>query len=309
MLDSLGFWQIQLLSGFLMFVIMCSPAPRLVEKENETKHERQPKRGNRVVSTVNGVAISEADILETMKQLDLSVNQALSKLEAEKLLMIEAERRGYGDRPEVQYVAKQAAVQKLLASAIEPVEISQDDLKAMYERNIKRYITPEYRRSLHILAKMEQKSDKQAWEAGRKFALEAIGEFSASDSVDAVFESFKKRDSELFKVVAERLPPVPKEGRFVSEFEEALFGAEQIGVIPEPVKTIYGWHAIVLLEIIAPKNISLEQAAGQLRKMIQQKKRKDRLEHLLKILREQTEIVLNEPEVKKLMSSKLVILD
>ena len=79
----------------------------------------------------------------------------------------------------------------------------------------------------------------------------------ASDKLDQLLDFFEKGKSfnELVRYSDDKGSskqggelPWFGTGQMVAEFEEAAFGLENIGDISQPVKTIYGWHIIKLID-------------------------------------------------------------
>lgn len=84
-------------------------------------------------------------------------------------------------------------------------------------------------------------------------------------------------------------------GVMVKEFEDAAFslGKDQVS---EPVKTIYGYHIIKILD---RRQISFDESKDKIINMIQNKKLKDKFDAVLKELKAKYKVVINEEEYKK----------
>lgn len=68
-------------------------------------------------------------------------------------------------------------------------------------------------------------------------------------------------------------------GKMVPEFEEAAFALEHVGDLSEPVKTMYGWHFIKLLDKRGVP--SFEEAKGDIEKKIKRDSRSSRGREML----------------------------
>src|SRR5699024_5576469 len=81
-----------------------------------------------------------------------------------ELLVQEAERRGYRDRPEVADARKQALVEALLReeidSKISPEAIPDDAIEAYYRAHPEEYHQPEQMRASHILLRSRATAEK-----------------------------------------------------------------------------------------------------------------------------------------------------
>ncbi|MBN1652554.1 MAG: peptidyl-prolyl cis-trans isomerase [Deltaproteobacteria bacterium] len=294
--------SIQLL--ILLNGIGCDGQSGSVFSAREGQPPERSKLDYQVVSTVDGVEITLSDVERIARTTALPPSEALAKLQAEELLAAEAKELGFGDDPTVKHAAKQAAIQAFLAAELEPVEVTRADIEKAYRESLDSYQVPERRRSLHVLAKVDKKADESAIKAGEAFARKAIRAFRSSADIEETFEGLKREKSDFFQIVAERLDPVARKGGLVKDFEDALFGVSKPGVISEPVRTIYGWHAIVLLEILPPKNRSIEDVADSLRERIATNKRKAALEKLVNRLRRHNKVFQNESVIKQLLTTE-----
>lgn len=81
--------------------------------------QNEARASGRVVAVVNGRPIHVQDVAEAARARGLAPREALRALEAEALLLGEAERRGYGSAPDTRRTVARAAVQALLAREVE----------------------------------------------------------------------------------------------------------------------------------------------------------------------------------------------
>jgi parvulin-like peptidyl-prolyl isomerase len=72
---------------------------------------------------------------------------------------------------------------------------------------------------------------------------------------------------------------------FVKPYLAALFSLSAPGVVLEPVRTIFGWHAIRVTEIVPAESVPYEKAAEQLRGELLLARRQARVETLIAELR------------------------
>lgn len=238
--------------------------------------------GGAVVSTVNGEPITREEVEALVRDAHLSPPEALRRLQAERLLMAEAERRGVrGDR-EVRRVTRQALAQALLDQEAATVRVSDAELRAAYEREHARFAYPERRSSLHVLAFVQApEQDKAAYE----FIRRVRDEMAASADPQAVWRRYQMQVEPGLRVSAERIPAVDRGAPFVKPYLDALFGVTSPGVVGKPVRTRFGWHAILVTEITPASHKSLEAASAELREELVLAKRKAHTEELLGALR------------------------
>jgi parvulin-like peptidyl-prolyl isomerase len=243
-----------------------------------------------VVSTVDGASIGAAEAQALARAGGLSPAAALARLEAERLLAEEAERRGYRALWETHRVGRQALVQALLSQAVEAQPIDEAELRAAYERERARFETPEKRTATHVLALVPAGASEERERAAREFCANAIRQLTFAADRQAVLTQLKAASSALFAVKVEDLPEVANDGSFVPEFQRALFSLSAPGVVEAPVKTQFGWHAIIVTAIRPATHVAYATARTQLRQELAVKKHKQALDALLAKLRERTPV-------------------
>ncbi len=246
--------------------------------------------GGSVVSTVDGVPITIAEVEALANATGLSARAALTRLQSQALLIGEAEHRGYGRNAEVERVARQARVQALLAHDVETVHASSEEIAGAYQKQRARFHTPERRGSLHILAALPAQATPEQEAAARKFAEEAIRALSLVDDPNGVAEEFAQRSSPLFTVRMEHLPEIANDGSFVETFSRGLFSTSKVGVVPEPIRSEYGVHAIYVTSIKPARDVTLEEATPDLRAELDLEKQKQKLADVLASLRTEVRV-------------------
>lgn len=254
-----------------------------------------------VVSRVNGSAIGLDEVVRLSDVGELHPELALSRLQAERLLGQEAERRGYGTSARTRDVVRQAQVQQLLQEAVESLEVGPEAIEAEYRAQLSRFQRPEKRAATHVLARLPADADKRTLRAAQTFIAHTIEALRATDDRAEVFAAAQREQGEPFEVVLEELPSAGYEA-YVPEFSQALFSLEQPGVVDEPVRTSFGIHAIVVTAITPAATVPESVAFETLRKELSAKLRKERMDTLLTELRGHARVRLA-GDAKKLLAS------
>jgi peptidyl-prolyl cis-trans isomerase C len=265
-------------------VVLIALAPGCSETGRGGRTQRaQPGQGERadVVSRVNGSVIATTEVDQLMRAGRISPELALRRLQAERLLAEEADRRGYAARSETRAYARQASVQALLARDVESEPVLDAELEAAYATQQQRFDRPELRRATHVLAVLPPTASPEQERSARTFIEQAITLLSAAADPAPVFAALRGESSAAFEIRVEDLPAVPREGPFVPEFTRALFSLRRPGIVPEPVRTPFGYHGIALKEIEPPSQTPKSEALETLRGELAAHKHKQRLDALL----------------------------
>jgi parvulin-like peptidyl-prolyl isomerase len=255
-----------------------------------------------VVSRINGSAIGVTEVERLAHVGNLPPHAALARLQAERLLGQEAHERGYARRSHTEYVAREALVQELLVHVVEPVEISQAELEAAYQKQKMRFSQPEKRRATHVLAKLSKGAGPNAERSAEAFIKQTIRALQSSNDTQATLAAARAESSADFAVVVEELPPSADDGTFVPEFSRAMFGMSATGLFPEPVHTEFGYHAILLTEIVPASEQPQSVAFETLRQEISTSKRTQKLQTLVADLRKSTRVKFA-PDAQKILAT------
>ncbi len=125
---------------------------------------------------------------------------------------------------------------------------------------------------------------KDSSEAGRALAGSIHAEVQAADDPRAVFKRYAE-DGNVetpFEIVAEELPPIAPRTGVEKPYKDALFAARSAGPLDSLVESSYGWHVIVLTEILPAESKTLREVEGEIRTRLSQKKRFARLAELVR---------------------------
>ncbi len=228
--------------------------------------------GDPVVARVNGVSITASRVARLAEETGRTPEEVVDRLIAFELLAQEAHRRGLRDDREVRAEARKAMVHRFLELDFEathrPEDISEENLRAAYEKNRHIFVRPKLLRVAHILVLARE---KQATEAQRRQAF-ALAQKIYRDAAKAEsFEAFRdlavKYDGrEGFEVRLEDIQqPVHRRARLERSFVDAALKLKRIGEVSPPVKTSYGAHVIYLKDFKEPINRSFEEVREQVR--------------------------------------------
>lgn len=226
--------------------------------------------GGHVVSTVNGHPITLEQVAALSEAGKLDPREALQRLQSEKVLMAEAERRGFAAHPEVAHVGRRALVQSLLEDVAQDVEVTDAQLRERYEAVRQRYVSAEKRASVHVLCEARKsQSTPEQLETSRACVQELLPKLAEGEQPKEITRALKGERARIeakygLKLIVEQLPAVDTKAAFAESYLAALFGADGVGVYPEPVLTTFGWHGIRVTKIVPARDVPFEQAHEEL---------------------------------------------
>lgn len=171
------------------------------------------------------------------------------------------------------------------------------EVRADFAEHRDKLQVPERRRSWHILV-------KDSSEAGRRLAESILREVRRADDPKAVYHRYAGGDgveTEL-EVSAEELPPMSTKAGIEKPYKDALFGAKSEGPLEEVVGTSYGWHAIMLTEIIPAEKRTVQDVEDEIRKRLSQKKRFEKLVEIVRKLEAEGMVQYDDRGVERLLS-------
>lgn len=222
-----------------------------------------------VVATVNGEAITEADLAmaavdfqETLVQLPPEQRTAalINGIIDIRLMARAAQAAGLDKQPEaarrIAFINDRALRSEFLrANVFEAV--TDAEVKALYDEQVAAFVPAEEIRASHILVDTEERARELIAEldGGADFA-----ELATANSKDPG-SAAKGGDLDFFG-----------RGRMVPVFEEAAFALEPDAYTKSPVQSDFGWHIILVTEKRMSSPPTLEQMTPALTEEVARQK-------------------------------------
>lgn len=220
---------------------------------------------DKVVATVDGAQITEADITLAVSELDqqfaqLSPEQkraaALSAIIEIKIMSNKAKAAGYDKDAEfvrkLEFLNQRALHAEVIEKEITPA-ITEDAIKARYEKEIAGQPQVDEIRARHILVKTKEEADEiiKQLDAGGDF--EAIAKEKSSDTGSGA----QGGDLGFFSA-----------GMMVPEFEAAAFALEPGAYTKTPVQSQFGFHVIKMEEKRKREPVKFDDVKEQIRQLL-----------------------------------------
>ena len=177
----------------------------------------------------------------------------------------------YSGHPDLYQTPEQVRVEYLRLSAADlnkGYQPTEDELKRAYEEEAARYVTPEKRRSSHILVSLPaQASEGQAREALTKIqeiATQARGgsDFAALAKKYSADTTTAPQGGDLGEI---------RRGMLPRELEDAVYALKP-GEVSQPVRTTYGYHVAKLTGHVPEKRKTLAEVRKELVELVRRRK-------------------------------------
>jgi peptidyl-prolyl cis-trans isomerase C len=238
------------------------------------KPSASAKSADSVIATVNGHPIKQSEmdlVIRQIKQPDSpELRTALKdKLIEREVLLDEAKRRKIPQREDVKFAADnqyfQVVVQALLRDEIEAHKITDDQIKAEYDRENSIAGQKEYK-AHHILVDNEQQ------------AKDIIAKLDKGDKFEDLAKVSKDPGSANNGGELDWASPAA----YVKPFSDALVKLEKGKYTEAPVQSQFGWHVIRLDDVRPSQPPPLDQVKTHIVEALQQQEAKDFVEGLKK---------------------------
>ncbi|MBI5635025.1 MAG: peptidylprolyl isomerase [Nitrospirae bacterium] len=162
---------------------------------------------------------------------------------------------------------------------------TEEMLLAYYEQNKKDFLRPETVKVLHILIKVDPSASTEEKEKQEKLAQDVLARAQAGEDFSALAEKYSMDD---WRVKGGDLGAVHR-GRLEEELETVVFSLDA-GQLTGIVRTRVGYHIARVYEKIPPTQLGFEDVRDRLRKSLEERRRKEIEENLLKALKDKAKI-------------------
>lgn len=205
-----------------------------------------------------------------------------------ELLVYEARRRGYEDKPEIKRARRNAMIQQMMKQEIDaPLEdapISEDEVKAIYDANPAQYNRPAQVRASHIFIENRARAEKVLAQA-KKADLAGFRKMAREQSQD---ENTKSSGGDLQFFAAD------EEGPPAKAIRDAAFTVAKVGVVyPDLVEEGGGYHIIMLTGKRAPLTRTYEQAKRAIRHKLKRERKNAAVAALTERLRKDIDVEID----------------
>lgn len=274
-----------------------------------------PEEKGRVLARVGDVTITLEDFERRLNQQSPFARARYNTLERKRefldslvrfeLLVLEAERKGYGKDPDVVLARKQALVKRLTAEEVRNLvkmsDITDDEVEKYYQEHAAEYQKPAEVRAAHLLLRDEAKAREVLAEVRAQVERDPL---KARD----IFADFVRKHSEdeqtrphggdlqFFGKPGEsaddRGPLAPSVAPPVAL---AAFAIEEVGgLAPEPVRSSKGWHLVQKTGFRRAYKRELEDVRTSIRNKLFRLRKGQAMEDYVARLRDQAKVDIDE---------------
>lgn len=214
-----------------------------------------------------------------------------------ELLAREAERRGFGDDPEVREASSQSAVQQMIRrdfdERITVESIPQADVQAYYDAHPEEFSRAEVRRASHIVFESEAQA-RALLEEARSADARRFRQLAQERSIDP---ETRQRGGDLRYFDDHGVSPNSADPAIDEAIVRAAFALRDVGDVAEPVRIGEGEHArwtIVKLTGLRPaEHRGIDEAGQGIRLRLWRERRQEALEGFVVQLRERIPTEVN----------------
>jgi parvulin-like peptidyl-prolyl isomerase len=232
-----------------------------------------------------GIKVSDKEVDQRLEEVKEQYygnppgQKKATKEQMEKRYRQALKQQGFTDEEVHKGIELQLIREKVFEKVTDDVKVSDDEVKAYYDKNKKQYETPaqpESRDARHILIGC---TTKAKCAKAKKTADRLYGELKAHPNRFARLAKKYTTDTSSKASGGKLAPGVVVKGRLAPEFENVVFSIKA-HVISKPVHTQFGWHIIEALGPVKPgtpaKPTPLSQVKEAIRQqLLSQKKQKE----------------------------------
>lgn len=287
----------------------CAPE-RPSDQSKIAKKDQKRERKQQPVAAVNGEVITLEEFerrlnglapYARMRYTSLEKKQAfLESMVVFEVLADQAEREGFQNDPAVIQAMKETMVRRYLAqklkSKVSIKDISDADVQALYDANIKMYTRPELRRAAVISVPESAKLTSLLAEVTPEKVPDVAQRIKVFRRL-AVRHSADPKTSRMGGDIGYLQPPHLIKGRLA--LSQAVFNLSEVGEVSPPVKEGNFWHAVMYLDKKPAQVQPIKEVTRQIRTKLYEQKREAIRNAFIKEMRDKARVEIFDDAVKK----------
>ena len=196
--------------------------------------------------------------------------KTIKRLGGKKKFKTALKKAGLSDEQYQEKLKKKHLVKRLIAVEIQDkAQASDEEVKAYYAKNKKKFMRPEARRLKHILISVKPTATEEERKLKRARAQEVIDKIKAGEDMSTVAWDYS---DDPYRVKSGDYGLVHK-GRLYPDLEKEVFLIEP-GRLSEIIETIHGYHVFRVEAVKAPEQLSFEDVYEKVQKELTEKKEK-----------------------------------
>lgn len=216
------------------------------------------------------------------RKIDEEMGKLTERLRGKKNLKAALKNEGITEREYEENLYRKFAValfeeQEIKAKSV----VTNDEVKLTYERNRDGYKRPESRKLSHILISVEPMATEKEVAERKKRAQEALDKIRNGEDFGKIAWDYS---DDAFRVKGGDLGMVHR-GRLDEDLEKVAFSLKK-GELSGLIPTIYGFHIVHVDGVFEPVRLGLDEVSRTIRAKLEEDKRKNLRESILKRLKE-----------------------
>ena len=236
--------------------------PQAFEKmiEKELFYQEAVKKGLKV----------DEEIIEAERE------KTIKRLGGQKKFKAALKKAGITDEQYRERLKKKHLVKRFITVEVkEKARPTDEEVKAYYEANKKKFMRPEARKLTHILISVKPEATPEERRLKKARAQEVIDKIKAGQDMSVVAWD---NSNGPYRVKGGDMGLVHK-GRLSPDLEKEVFQLEP-GRLSGIIETLHGYHIVRVEEVKAPEQLSLEDVHEKIQKDLTEKKEKQLREAL-----------------------------
>ncbi len=298
-------WKRAVIIVLAVAAASCSKKPEEAPAAEEEwpKHGLTEAQANEVLAKVGDRSITVGELADRLASQSPYLRARFESPERRKefldnlvrfeLLVYEAKRRGYADKPEIERARRNAMIQQLVKKEIdEPLEsqeITDEEVKAVYDANPLEFDRPAQVRASHIFIE-DRTLAKKVLAKAKKADLAGFRKLAREESQDEKTKG-SSGDLRFFEATGDGQPP--------AAIRDAAFSLDRVGAVyPELIEEGDGYHIIMLTGKRAALKRTYAQAKRAIRHKLMRQRKDAAMEALTERLRKEIEVEVDYDALK-----------